>query len=80
LLELLHEAIRERSALVPLVIAALTANPAAALALPDRGRLQPGARADLLLLEPDSGILSAVMCGGRWLAGPEVADPGLVSC
>jgi beta-aspartyl-dipeptidase (metallo-type) len=80
LLELLQEAIRERPAMVPLVIAALTANPAAALALPDRGRLQPGARADLLLLEPDTGALAAVMCGGRWLAGPPLAVPGLARC
>lgn len=48
-------------------LAAMTRNPAEALGLRDRGRLAPGARADLLLLDPASGTLQGVMCGGQWL-------------
>ncbi|SDY63927.1 alpha-D-ribose 1-methylphosphonate 5-triphosphate diphosphatase [Halopenitus persicus] len=34
-------------------VARVTANPAAAIGLDDRGRLEPGARADLLVVDPD---------------------------
>jgi N-acetylglucosamine-6-phosphate deacetylase len=42
--------------------------PAAALGLTDRGRIAPGARADLVALDPDSLTVRAV-----WLAGDLVA-------
>ena len=32
-----------------------------------KGRIEPGADADLLMLDPASGELTDVMCGGRWL-------------
>jgi beta-aspartyl-dipeptidase (metallo-type) len=50
-----------------LVLAALTRNPASALGLHDRGRVEPGASADLLLFDPASSQLTGVMCEGRWL-------------
>lgn len=80
LLQLLRQAMGEQPDLVPLVVAALTANPAAALALEDRGRVQPGRRADLLLLAADSGDLAGVMCGGRWLSGPGAPQPATMNC
>jgi beta-aspartyl-dipeptidase (metallo-type) len=67
LLQALQQAMREWPEGVESVIAALTANPAASLGLGSRGRIEAGADADLLLIEPDSGELHAVMCGGRWL-------------
>jgi beta-aspartyl-dipeptidase (metallo-type) len=77
LLEVLQEAMAESSEVVETVIAALTANPAAALGLGSKGRIRPGADADLLLIDPDSRELSDVMCGGRWLlrGGELPADP-----
>jgi beta-aspartyl-dipeptidase (metallo-type) len=67
LLELLQEAIRLEDDSAALVLAALTSNPAEALGLQNKGRLRAGADADLLLLDPSSGELTDVMCGGRWL-------------
>jgi beta-aspartyl-dipeptidase (metallo-type) len=67
LLELLQQALVEQPDVVPAVIAALTAAPAAALGLPGKGPIEVGSDADLLLLEPASGELSAVMCAGCWL-------------
>jgi N-acetylglucosamine-6-phosphate deacetylase len=42
-----------------------TANPARVLGLADRGRIAPGARADLVALDPTSGAVRAVWVGGR---------------
>ena len=41
-----------------------TCNPAAVLGLTDRGRLQPGQRADLVLWN-DSTHVTATWCGGK---------------
>jgi N-acetylglucosamine-6-phosphate deacetylase len=41
-----------------------TANPARALGLTDRGRIAPGARADLVALDPDSFAVRATWVGG----------------
>lgn len=49
------------------VVAALTCNPADALNLPLKGRIQPGADADLLLLDPAGAQLNDVFCLGRRL-------------
>jgi len=49
------------------VIQAMTRNPAQALQLHGKGRIQAGADADLLLLEPDKLELIHVMGQGRWL-------------
>ena len=59
-------------------IAAVTSTPAALLGLPDRGRVAPGARADLLLLrhrderllayEIGGNPVDAVICAGQRLA------------
>lgn len=66
LLELVRRAVGQPW--LPSFIAAMTANPARALGLQKKGRIAVGADADLLLLEPGSGVLSAVMGQGRWLA------------
>jgi len=49
---------------------AATMSPASALGLPDLGRLEPGARADLVVLSPALSV-DAVLIGGR-----PVHDPG----
>ena len=67
---------RERPATVETVIAALSANPAAALGLSSKGRVAAGADADLLLVDPTTGELGDVMCGGRWLLREGVFHPG----
>jgi len=67
MLGLLQETMTREPTMVAQVIAALTLNPANALALPDVGLLRSGGRADLLLIDATHGELQAVMCGGRWL-------------
>lgn len=67
LLEVLQQAMRESGDDVETVIAALTANPAAALGLAGKGRIAVGADADMLLIDPSSGDLRDVLCGGCWL-------------
>jgi N-acetylglucosamine-6-phosphate deacetylase len=42
-----------------------SANPARVLGLNDRGRIAPGARADLLALDPDTLAIRAVWRGGQ---------------
>jgi len=42
-----------------------TANPARVLGLAERGRIAPGARADLVALDPTTAIVRAVWVGGR---------------
>ncbi len=75
LLEVLQQAIVAAPEQIEAVIAALTANPAAALGLAGKGRVVVGADADLLLLDPASSELTDVMCGGRWLLrGTELCD------
>lgn len=71
LLKLLQTAIR-RDKQAPLeAIAALTRNPANALNLPFKGRIESGADADLLLLDPDGAKLTDVFCQGRRLVRDE---------
>jgi N-acetylglucosamine-6-phosphate deacetylase len=41
----------------------LTANPAAALSLANRGRIEPGAVADLVLLNNDLQVVRTIVCG-----------------
>lgn len=52
---------------LPGAVAAVTAAPAAAVGLEDRGRLAPGLRADLLTLREIDGlaVVTGVWCGGR---------------
>jgi beta-aspartyl-dipeptidase (metallo-type) len=47
------------------VLPAFTSNPARLLRLPHKGRLAPGADADLVVLDP-SGAPAEVMALGRW--------------
>jgi beta-aspartyl-dipeptidase (metallo-type) len=55
------------SDLFPLALAAMTVNPAAALGLAGLGQLDVGADADFILVDGDSGVVTDVCCGGRWL-------------
>jgi alpha-D-ribose 1-methylphosphonate 5-triphosphate diphosphatase len=43
----------------------VSANPAAAAGLADRGAIAPGRRADVLLVDPEGGRLVATIAGGR---------------
>lgn len=54
--------------------------PAKVLRLDDRGRLQPGLRADFIVMDPASGRPLATFAGGRpaWM-GPEVAQAVLTA-
>lgn len=56
---------------VPLAraVAAATREPLALLGVTDRGRLEPGLRADLVELDDDLRV-RRVMRGGRWFPGP----------
>lgn len=66
LLQLLREAITRNERFTD-ALAALTANPAAALGLTTKGTIAPGADADLLLYDPAAAELCAVSCSGHWL-------------
>jgi beta-aspartyl-dipeptidase (metallo-type) len=70
LLDVFCEAAATGTEAATLVLAALTRNPANALGLHDRGRLEAGARADLLLFDPASNQLTGVMSDGNWLREP----------
>ncbi|MBY6201187.1 alpha-D-ribose 1-methylphosphonate 5-triphosphate diphosphatase [Maritalea mobilis] len=56
---------------LPEAWALVSANPATMIGLTDRGRLAPGARADLLVTDPDLSQVYATIAGGQvtWLAG-----------
>lgn len=72
LLQALRTALRRHPDLVEAVIAAVTRNPADAYGLAAKGRIEPGADADLLLLDPGNGELSGVYCAGRPLLRPAI--------
>ena len=74
LLLTLQAAIRRHPDLVEAVIAAMTRNPADAYGLGTKGRIEPGADADLLLLDPGTAALSGVYCAGRPLLGPATTE------
>jgi N-acetylglucosamine-6-phosphate deacetylase len=66
----LHDAVRNlvRSGVpLPSAVAAASRNPADLLGLPDRGRIEAGARADLVELGDDLSIRRA-MRAGRWVS------------
>ena len=54
---------------LPRAVAAATREPLALLGVTDRGRLEPGLRADLVELDDDLRV-RRVMRGGRWFPGP----------
>ena len=51
---------------LPAAVAAASANPLALIGVTDRGRLEPGLRADLLELDDDLRV-RRVMRAGTWL-------------
>jgi alpha-D-ribose 1-methylphosphonate 5-triphosphate diphosphatase len=59
---------------LPAAWALVSANPAQAAGLSDRGRIAPGLRGDLVLVDPARRAPVATFCEGRlaWLA-PEAA-------
>lgn len=56
---------------LPRAWAMISAAPAEILRLPDRGRLDPGLRADLVVVNAETRVIEATICGGRltYLAG-----------
>jgi len=50
---------------LPAAWALVSANPADAAGLSDRGRIAPGARADLALIQPETMRVLATICGGQ---------------
>lgn len=56
---------------LPRAWAMISSNPAAVMGLHDRGRLDPGCRADLLIVNAKTRTIEATISGGRlaWLAG-----------
>lgn len=54
---------------VPRAVRHATANPARVLGLTDRGRIAPGARADLVALDPDTLAVRSVWSAGKQLRG-----------
>ncbi len=56
---------------LPAAWAMISSNPAEILRMPDRGRLDPGLRADLVVVHAESRAVEATICGGRltYLAG-----------
>lgn len=63
---LLGDLYKTSAELFPVALAAMTANPAHALNLPDVGRLLPGRRADLVVFDPATAQVDAVITAGRW--------------
>jgi imidazolonepropionase-like amidohydrolase len=49
---------------LPVALRAVTENPARLLGLPDRGRLEPGARADLVVLARDGRLRRVLVTAG----------------
>ncbi|MCX4246309.1 beta-aspartyl-peptidase [Paraliomyxa miuraensis] len=66
LLETIRACVAQHELTLPTVLPSFTSNVAALLRLPGCGRLVPGARADLLVLDRDLD-LRATMASGRWL-------------
>lgn len=63
---------------LPAAWALVSANPAEAAGLADRGRIAPGLRGDLVLVEPDRRAPVATFCQGRlaWLAAGQAGRLG----
>ncbi len=56
---------------LPRAWAMISANPAEILRMADRGRLDPGLRADIVIINAETRVIEATICGGRltYLAG-----------
>ncbi|WP_459643975.1 N-acetylglucosamine-6-phosphate deacetylase [Kineococcus sp. NUM-3379] len=67
--DLLRHAVLEAGLGLDAALAALTAVPAAVLGLADTGHLEPGARADVVVLGPDLRVREVVARGERVTAG-----------
>lgn len=67
LVDLLFDLRQDHPDLFAVALAAMTRNPASALKLKGAGELCIGARADLLLLDPEVRRVDSLMSGGHWL-------------
>ncbi len=62
-----RDSVRKEGVPLEKALRAVTCNPASVLGLGDRGRIQEGKRADLLLLQPGTLAVHTVIAGGRVL-------------
>ncbi len=62
----LRDAVLVEQIALETALKAVTENPARVLRLSGKGKLHPGADADLLLLDPEQLTLHSVMAGGAW--------------
>ncbi len=69
LLELVLDVLGQEPEFAPIVIAAVTRNPADAVGLAHKGRIAAGADADIVVLDLDQKAPSHVICKGRRLRG-----------
>jgi len=69
MLDLVRVCVREAGVPLADAVAAATSTPAAALGLGDVGRLEPGRRADLVILDADLALV-AVLRHGEWVTPP----------
>lgn len=75
LLDTLRCLVQEHALPLERVLSYFTANPAAALRLPSKGRLAPGSAGDLLVLQRDSLQVAHVLSAGRWLVSDGCVTP-----
>jgi N-acetylglucosamine-6-phosphate deacetylase len=64
----IRNAVRVAGVPLPVALEAASTTPAGVLGLTDRGRLAPGARADIVALDPDGVQVLDVWHGGRPVA------------
>jgi alpha-D-ribose 1-methylphosphonate 5-triphosphate diphosphatase PhnM len=57
---------------LPEAVKAASTAPAELLGLADRGRVEVGLRADLVVLDAATLSVRRVMRGGQWIAGPSL--------
>jgi beta-aspartyl-dipeptidase (metallo-type) len=69
-----RDAVRDEQVPLGTALQTITANPARILKLRGKGRLEAGAHADLVLLEPQRLEIRAVLAKGTWLMKDGVAQ------
>jgi beta-aspartyl-dipeptidase (metallo-type) len=69
-----RDAVREEQVPLATALQVITSNPARILKLRGKGRLEAGAHADLVLLEPETLEIRGVLAKGAWLMKDGVAQ------